>query len=232
MSKAYIKKVFQLGGFDIRPYDKAFRRYAALFAKYQLHTMIPKDFFFLNLELCNAFKDADGDYVECGVWRGGMSAAIAEILGMEKQIHLFDSFEGLPPAKDIDGKDAIAWQQNTNAPEYYDNCRAEERFAEEAMKMANHSNYIIHKGWFEETLPGYKDRSISILRLDGDWYDSIKTCLHYLFPLVVPGGIIIIDDYYTWDGCTKAVHDYLSESQLKSRIYQWNNQIAYIIKSN
>lgn len=232
MHRELIKKVLRLGGVDVRRYNKAFDFYASLYEKYNSYTMIPSDYFALNLDLCNAFRGIQGDYVECGVWRGGMSAAIAEVLGNERRVHLFDSFEGLPPAKEIDGKAAIAWQQNTNSPGYYDNCTAEESYAHAAMKLAGHKHYKTYRGWFENTLPTYDGRPIGILRLDGDWYDSIKTCLDNLFPHVVPGGIIILDDYYTWDGCARAVHDYLSVTHTPSRVYQWRNTIGYIIKKN
>ena len=232
MAKKVIQKVLRLGGVELKRYDKSKNRYKSLFKKYRDFTMIPEQEFITNLELCDHFKNLKGDFVECGVWRGGMSAAIAEIIGAEHQVHLFDSFEGLPPAKTIDGKEAIAWQQNKTSPGYFDNCRAEERFALEAMKKSGHKKFRTHPGWFAETLPEFGPKPISILRLDGDWYDSIMTCLEQLFPRVIGGGIIILDDYYVWDGCAKAVHDYLSRIASPSRIHQWKDQIAYIIKKN
>jgi O-methyltransferase len=232
MTKNTLKKVAQWGGIDVTRYDKKNDLYGSLFEKYRQFTMIPKVHFMDNLRLCNQYKDAPGDFVECGVWRGGMSAAISEILGKHWRIHLFDSFEGLPPAKDIDGRDAIAWQKNIQAEGYYNNCAADESFALEAMKAANHQNYKLYKGWFQNTLSNIEAKSLSIIRLDGDWYDSIKICLDLLFPKLNEGGIVIIDDYYSWEGCSKAVHDYLSEVKSPSRIYQWNNNIAYIIKRN
>jgi O-methyltransferase len=232
MHRSLIKKVLRLGGVDVKRYNKEFDQYAALYEKYNTYTMIPQEYFALNLELCSNFKSVQGDYVECGVWRGGMSAGIAEVLGNERRIHLFDSFEGLPPAKEVDGTAAIAWQQNITSPGYYDNCSAEESYAHAAMKLAGHQQYKTYRGWFESTLPSYDKRPIGILRLDGDWYDSIKTCMENLFPYVVPGGIIILDDYYTWDGCARAVHDYFSATHTPSRIYQWRNTIGYIIKKN
>src|SRR5258707_5490017 len=159
-----------------------------------------------------------------------MSAAISETIGRERQIHLFDSFEGLPLAKEIDGKEALAWQANVHSPEYYNNCAADESFVKEAMKLAGSLNYKIYKGWFEVTLSTYPKNSISILRLDGDWYDSIKSCLEHLYPVVVSGGIIILDDYYSWDGCSKAVHDYLAETKSPSRLHEWRGNVAYLIK--
>jgi O-methyltransferase len=89
----------------------------------------------------------------------------------------------------------------------------------------------IVKGWFDNTLANYQFADeILILRLDGDWYDSTLCCLYNLFPKVRKGRIIIIDDYYTWEGCSKAVHDYLHSKNSSSQIRQWHNNVAYIVK--
>ena len=229
-TQTIVKKIFQLGGIDVRRYDQSQTLYQGLFKKYQDYTMVSEHSFVSNLELINHNKHLEGDYVECGVWRGGMSAAIGEILDKSKTIHLFDSFEGLPDAKEIDGKEALAWQKDVNAPGYFNNCTAEESYAKKAMSLAGHNNYEVHRGWFNETLPDFRNKTIGILRLDGDWYDSIMDCLNNLFPQVINGGIILLDDYYTWDGCTKAVHDYLSSVKSLSRLHQWNNNVAYLIK--
>lgn len=220
-----------LSGFDIKRYNKRTDLYKDIYSKYESFTMVPKEAFILNLELCDKFKDINGDYVECGVWRGGMSAAISEILPSNRRLHLFDSFEGLPDAKEIDGNDALKWQKDVSSPNYYNNCAAEREFAIKAMNIAKHTNYKIYEGWFDQTLKDFSGEQIGILRLDGDWYDSIMVCLQHLFPKVVNGGIVLLDDYYSWDGCAKAVHDYLSISKSPSRIYQYNNQVAYIIKT-
>jgi O-methyltransferase len=233
MAKAIIKNIIKAGGLEIKRYNRRTGYYDNLYNKYQHYTMIPKDYFLDNLALCEKFGDTSGAFVECGVWRGGMSAAVAELLkSKNKEIHLFDSFQGLPPAQEIDGKEAVQWQSDVTSPNFFDNCNAEEHSAIEAMAMAKYQLYYIHKGWFDKTVPLYDGGEIAILRLDGDWYDSIMVCLRHLFPKVSKGGIVIIDDYYTWDGCARAVHDYLSSTQSTTRILQWNNQIAYLIKKD
>jgi O-methyltransferase len=201
-----------------------------LFKKYQKFTMIPKEVFLNNLLLVEKFRTLSGCVIECGVWRGGMIASISEVLGNDRRYYLFDSFEGLPQAKEVDGIEANKWQADKNSSSYFDNCKAEMWYAESAMKLAGQNNYSIIKGWFSETLPGFKTESpIAILRLDGDWYDSTIECLNILFPLVEKGGVVIIDDYYAWDGCSRAVHDYLSKNNLEHKIRSFNN-ISYIIK--
>jgi O-methyltransferase len=223
-----VQQLAHLGGVDLKPYNRAFE---ALRRKFQDYTMVQVPTFVRNLELCNAYRDVEGDFVECGTWRGGMCAAIAEVLGPERKVHLFDSFEGLPQAQGIDGPAALEWQQNKNGTYYYDNCCAEERFVHEAMRLANRSKYAVYKGWFDQTLSTYPGNPIAILRLDGDWYKSILVCLEHLFPHVVPGGLIILDDYKAWDGCARAVHDYLSRSKSPSRIREFRDSVSYLVKT-
>lgn len=197
--------------------------------RYRKYTMISPSAFVNNLVLCAETAPATGCIVEAGVWRGGMSAAMAEML--PGRVHyLFDSFEGLPPAKEIDGEAALKWQQDVNAPTYYDNCTAEQSLAEEAMARANAKKVHIVKGWFNETVSGFVPAEpIAILRLDGDWYESTMECLSGLFPHVMQGGLIILDDYFSWDGCARALHDYLSANQCAERIEKWGN-VCYLVK--
>jgi O-methyltransferase len=196
-------------------------QYLRLYGKYREFTMAPGKYFWRNLLIVDEHRHVEGCVVECGVWRGGMSAGIAEVLGPEREYFLFDSFEGLPPAKTIDGEKAKAWQQDTQSPSYYDNCRAPVDFAERAMRLATVPKYTIVKGWFEKTVPEFVPPCpIAVLRLDGDWYESTMVVLEALFKYMAPDGIVIVDDYYAWDGCSRAVHDFLSRHQLTARVTQ------------
>lgn len=183
--------------------------------------------FVVNLLLVRRYRGTKGAVVECGVWRGGMVAAIATVCGDSRKYFLFDSFEGLPDAKPVDGSTALEWQKSNDV----ENCATDESFAEEAMKKSGATDYQVVKGWFEETLDAVeKELPIAILRLDADWYDSTMTCLEKLYDQVVVGGIIIIDDYYVWDGCSKAIHDFLSRRESADRISQFYGRVAYIVK--
>ncbi|WKV13424.1 TylF/MycF/NovP-related O-methyltransferase [Marivirga harenae] len=204
---------------------------AKLYSKYCKFTMIPHDLYVDNIELVSGFSNVDGCIVECGVWRGGMSAGMAEVFS-NRRVYLFDSFEGLPDAKEIDGEAALKWQKNINGPNYHDNCTAEIKEAEEAMLLSG-AEFELVKGWFKVTLPNYKfEEKIAILRLDADWYDSTMECLDNLFPKVIRGGVIIFDDYYTWDGCSRALHDFLSKTKSTSRIHKTAKGLSYIIKQD
>lgn len=210
-------------------------RETLLFYKYRSFTMASIHRFVETLRLCNTVRGVPGDIVECGAWRGGLSGAMAEHL-RAKSTHprtsvLFDSFEGLPPAQEVDGEAALAFQADTESARYRDNCRASEDEAHRAMGLAG-VNYRLIKGWFDQTLPAYAEErpAIAVLRLDGDWYESIMTSLESLFSSVVPGGLIIIDDYGGWDGCTRAVHDYLSKTQAVEPIRRQRGGVTFLIK--
>lgn len=232
--KLKVKKIINELGFSIKRISKEQLKFERsiqqIFLKYCDYTMTPKETYLGNLRLCNDFYNIDGDIVECGVWRGGMIAGIAELGGKKKKHYLLDSFEGLPIVKEIDGKAAADWQKNVEGVNYHNNCTAEIAYAEKAMKLSG-VNFELVKGWFKETLPKTKiERPISILRLDGDWYESTMDCLKYLYPKVNKYGLIILDDYFTWDGCSRAVHDYLSSISSVSRIFTSTEGICYIIK--
>ena len=192
-----------------------------LYGKYRDSTMAPRGYFLRNMLIVDASRHVKGCVVECGVWRGGMSAGMAEVLGPGREYFLFDSFEGLPPATEQDGEVARNWQKDTQGATYYDNCRAPIEFAQRAMQLSGAPNYKLVQGWFENTQPQFvPPSSIAVLRLDGDWYESTMTALESLFKYLAPDGIVILDDYYAWDGCSRAVHDFLSRYQLTARITQ------------
>jgi O-methyltransferase len=159
-----------------------------------------------------------------------MSAGLCHLLGPERCYYLFDSFQGLPDAKQIDGKSAIEWQQAGTAPDYFDNCTAPSVFAEKAMEEASARSFHLIEGWFDDTLPKQAPKEpIALLRLDADWYEGTMKCLESLFDLVSANGLIIVDDYYTWDGCSRAVHDFLSRRSSTERICSFED-VCYILK--
>ena len=204
-----VQRILQLAGNEAR-----FRR---LHLKYRKYTMISGRVYAGNLHLAAKVKNVEGIIVECGTWRGGMIAGIADVLGSQRDYYLCDSFQGLPPAKEIDGAAAKAWQADSTSPKYHDNCTASQEEARAAMSMSSARGYRIVKGWFEETLPKLPPQPIALLRMDADWYDSTKCILDNLADRVVSGGLIIIDDYYTWEGCTVAENEFATRSKLRIR---------------
>ena len=84
----------------------------------------------------------------------------------------------------------------------------------------NRDNIFMVKGWFQDTLPEYRERTdaIAILRIDGDWYESTKCCLENLYDNVIPGGSIIIDDYESYVGAKKATDEFIKNRDIKTKL--------------
>ena len=155
-----------------------------------------------------------GDVVECGVWRGG-NIILARKLAPERLCWLFDTFSGMtePTALDIkpNGARAIdAFRAKTAARPWAAAPLDEVRgyFEETGTLDDERLRFVV--GPVEQTLrdPEHLPERIALLRLDTDWHASTKIELEFLYPRLVPGGFLIVDDYGHWLGARKAVDDY------------------------
>ena len=186
-------------------------------------------------------QNVPGCFVECGVWKGGSSAMIAlAILDAKQQrpLHLFDSFEGLPEPTEKDGELAPNYSggriDGKLSP--INQCRSE---LQEVRKLILDKINLpeklahFHVGWFQDTVPlaARNLGPIALLRLDGDWYDSTKICLEHLYPLLSPGGVIILDDYFAWEGCRKATDEYRNQNQITNAIQRIDVDAGFWIKT-
>lgn len=218
--------------------QEAFRAYRfnklrPIYNKYSAFTMLDRRTYIKNLMIAHSFRHIPGCVIECGVWRGGMSAGLADVLGPDREYFLFDSFEGLPPADEIDGAAALRWQADAQSSGYHDNCKAAADDARTAMDLSAAAHFSLLKGWFDKTIPPFRPpEPIAVLRLDADWYESTLICLKHLYPHVAPGGVVIIDDYGAWDGCARAVHEFLFNhaSGEVPRIQQYENSVYFVVK--
>jgi O-methyltransferase len=169
--------------------------------------------------------DIKGDFVECGAWRGGAAFLMADLLRQsgvsDRKVWLFDSFAGLPQPQPIDGPAANAWARATLSDSYRDNGRVSLKEVKQNAADLGLSPYLeFVKGWFDESLPTERNRigPIAILRIDADWHASIRCCLDNLYDQVVNDGFILLDDYFAYDGCAIAVHEFLGERHLAHRV--------------
>jgi len=163
-----------------------------------------------------AKRNLPGDFVECGVWRGG-SALLAALtfatLGdSARRFHLFDTYEGMTPPgdNDIDIGGVYAREYIESFSDDGKWCYANMDDVTKTFNQFNFSspqmNFI--KGDIRETIFENVPDEIAILRLDTDWYDSTKLELELLYPRLVSGGVLIIDDYGHWKGSKQAVDEY------------------------
>lgn len=156
-----------------------------------------------------------GDFVECGVFAGASAALMAHAIldeyggfhpGIPVRIHLFDSFEGIPmPGPHDDPSQVRAGEAACSLKDCRDNLLTRWGLPDEL--------FVWHPGWFRFTVPeatnalsGTHIKNISLLRLDGDLYESTALPMKYLYPLVVKGGYVICDDY-DLAGFRYAVHE-------------------------
>lgn len=204
---------------------------ARIQAEVKPFTMVHPDSLALTIALAIDAVDRNlkGPLIECGTWMGG--ASFAMLLAQRyhfgkivKPVWMFDSFMGLPPAEPRDGPTASAWQRDVTSEFYFDNCTAplEKVKAASAHFGFSDGEAVIVPGWFDATLPVARAQlaadGVALLRVDCDWYAPVLCVLNELAPLVAEEGKIILDDYFAWDGCARAVHDYLSRNDLPWRL--------------
>ncbi len=187
----------------------------------------------------------DGDFVECGVAAGAqlMSMALAnKDKSGDKIFWGFDSFIGIPMAGEFDDSQPAIGEitHDKFAP-------LSERLISSGITahslesvIQNFTNYGLYsssihfvEGWFQDTLPLMADKieKISILRLDGDLYESTLVCLEHLYPKVCKGGAVIIDDYGL-TGCRIAVEHYFKSinESVPEMICVDGHSVHYFIK--
>jgi O-methyltransferase len=169
-----------------------------------------------------------GDIVECGVWRGGSMMVVARVLlqfgDADRHLYLFDTFEGMTAPTE---KDAQIPYGEKSAAELLAKAKKEVSTSlwccspiDEVKQNISRTGYDfdkVHfvKGRVEDTIPADAPHSISLLRLDTDWYESTRHELVHLFPRLSVGGVLILDDYGWWKGARQATDEYLAQHHLK-----------------
>jgi len=180
--------------------------------------------------LCNAVhylvkNNIQGDFVECGVWRGGSTMAAIDTLikasDTTRNIFLYDTFEGMSEPTEHDKVfTGTAAGELMNSSDRDDPtsvwCYSALEEVQQNVQSLKYPDGLVKyvKGKVEDTIPGTIPGKIALLRLDTDWYESTAHELKHLYPLLVPGGVIIIDDYGHWEGARKAVDEYISSNRL------------------
>ena len=178
-------------------------------------------------------KNIPGDFIETGVWRGGaciIARSIYKDLKINKKVFIADSFEGLPPPN------IEKYPDDINDTHYLDpHMKASLEDVRENFKKFNlfDNNVIFLKGWFKDTLPKAPIEKISILRLDGDMYESTIDAIENLYYKLSIGGYCIVDDYYHL-ACRRAIYDFRSANNIKEKIIKVDddprNEIHFWVK--
>ena len=169
-------------------------------------------------------NNVPGDFIETGVWRGGTTIfmrAMLKVFGVtDRVVWAADSFEGLPVPKDNED----GWDVSEEVALKVSLEQVQANF--EKFGLLDEQVRFL-KGWFCDTLPTAPIETLAILRLDGDLYSSTMDALDNLFPKVSKGGFVIVDDYYSWPACERAVTDYLTKHSITADIQKVDWTGAY-----
>ncbi len=217
------------GAFDSLEYPDATDRDRSIYERVRPYTMTSEARVWALIRAVDYLDENEiaGDFVECGVWRGG--SAMAMMLACQgdgrqaRHVWLYDTFEGMSPPTDLD----VEIQSDRSASEIL----ASTPFSEASPMWAYSPRVevefnVASTGYPEEcvtiaegdvvaTLRSTAPERIALLRLDTDWYESTLAELEVLFPKLVAGGVCIIDDYGHWGGSRRAVDEYFARQSTK-----------------
>jgi O-methyltransferase len=199
----------------------------AIIRRVQAFTMTPPERIFALIQATRYVSEAgiEGAIVEAGVWRGGSMMAAALALAAKgdtgRDLYLYDTFEGMaePGPRDIDAwgntaTEKLSASKKTKSSEMWGYSPIEDVRRNLLATGYPPDRLRFVAGKVEDTIPGETPEQIAILRLDTDWYESTRHEMEHLYPRVVTGGVVILDDYGHWRGARLAVDEYLAANAL------------------
>ena len=173
-----------------------------------------------------------GDFVECGVWRGGSIMAVALTLlrlgDDTRTLWLYDTFTGMtaPGPQDVQAMSgtsasAILASHPKSDDDPFWGCAAREVVERNLRSTGYPSDRIRYvEGDVMATLPRHAPDRIALLRLDTDWYASTLHELEHLYPRLAPGGVLIVDDYGYWRGARQATDEYFAKTKTRPLLHR------------
>jgi hypothetical protein len=172
-------------------------------------------------------RGIQGILIEAGCALGGSAIVIAAAKSKQRSFFVYDVFGMIPPPSDRDDLDVheryatirSGRSEGIDGGTYYgyeENLldKVRENFHRHGFGLEENAVHLV-KGLFQDTLN--VEGPVALAHLDGDWYESIMTCLQRIEPHLVSGGVLVVDDYYSWSGCRKAVDEYFRDKQDRYR---------------
>ena len=185
-------------------------------------------------------RGVKGDIVECGVWAGGASltmlyAQLSNGSSVSREFWMFDTYDGLPrPDSTNDGeKEKEMWDSIASGKMMGNRKKsvgskwnyAPLALVQAVLSTSGYPSPKLHfiQGKVEETVPRLATSNslpttIALLRLDTDWYDSTRAEIEMLYDRLAPGGLLVVDDYCTWGGSTKAINEFYGGKEELSKL--------------
>jgi len=176
------------------------------YAKLKDHTLLKENQCYVVYEFCLHCLNLEGDFAECGVYKGGSAFLIAHTLfnspARDKQVHLFDTFTGMPAMANLDPsgiKEGRFGDTSLTAVREY---------------LMGYHSVVFHPGLIPSTLESVKDKRFAFVHVDVDLYQTTKDCLKFFYNRMPRGGIMIFDDYgwtYFKESEKKAVDEFFED---------------------
>jgi len=166
-----------------------------------------------------------GDFIETGIWRGGCCILMRGVLAAngikDRKVYAADSFTGLPPPNPRAYPQDDGWNFHRHKELAVSLDEVKDNFSRYGLLD---DQVVFVKGSFADTLPSLNAGPFSLMRLDGDWYESTYVVLDSLYPKLSPGGFVVLDDVNFIPPCRQAVMDYRSRQGITTTMHEvdWN----------
>lgn len=168
-------------------------------------------------------ENAEGILIEAGCALGGSAIVIAAAKAEQRPLYIYDVFGMIPPPSENDGEDVhvryekirSGQSKGIGGEKYYGYEEdlfgtVTENFRKHGLPIEQHNVHLV-QGLFQDTMD--VQEKVALAHVDGDWYESVMTCLERIEPHLIPGGVLVIDDYHHWSGCRTAVDEYFSDKK-------------------
>lgn len=196
------------------------------------YSMISVERFMENIKAVEYIEknNIEGCIIEIGVWKGGSILAMMmfnELYSKNyRDFHLYDTFEGMTPSTEVDKDMNNIPAQRILEQNSWGNCVSSLEDVQNNIKR--HSKIVPNYHVGDILKNKFIPEKIAILRLDTDWYESTKYELDTFYDNVSPGGVVIIDDYGHWQGCKKAVDEFLEKHpEIKLEVTDYTGRYFY-----
>ena len=175
-------------------------------------------------------KKVDGILIEAGCALGGSAIVLTTAKSKSRLFNVYDVFGMIPPPSDKDGQDVHQRYETIRSGKseglaenkyygYEENLieKVTDNFRRHHVALED-NNVHLKKGLFQDTL--HIQEKVALAHIDGDWYESVITCLQRIEPNLIPGGVLVIDDYNDWSGCRTAIDEYFEDKKDKYEFIQ------------
>jgi O-methyltransferase len=174
-------------------------------------------------------EGVNGDIIEAGIALGGSALLLAKLMGPGRTFHGYDVFSTIPAPSGRDPDEsheryatiASGTSEGIGGDMYYGYRDDLYESVDATFREYGISRYELHKGLFTETL--HPTGPVALAHIDSDWYEPVKTCLERIYPVLSPGGFVVLDDYFDYGGAAQAVDEFLAAHPEMSMVLRSEN---------